>query len=321
MSFPASGFEQWYRNNINKVSEFLEERHQGHYKIYNLSNRTYNYSKFKGEVKSYEWEDHHSPPMLTLFKFWCDVYNYLLDPNNVVVVHCNAGKGRTGTSIACFLLYSGLSTTAEDAIRYYGRKRFSTGLGITQPSQIRYVKYFEMVYRGAIVSPTIRILKAVNMHTIPHFNGKSWKPYLEIVTIWNFETVYWGKYWDYLKSYKWNCNKKKFPKKDQKLESKEGLGKSASAVHLGLGSMEKTPPPEEKSNVSFKQNAFEYRENTTEVEGSEFVRISADLDEETKQLDEPEFVKHSRSGAAPSLEHEGQTHLQVASVKTRRHRR
>lgn len=193
MSFPASGFEQWYRNNISRVSNFLEDRHPGSYKVYNLSNRLYNTSKFKGEVVSYEWEDHHSPPLLMLFKICQDMYKYLLNPNNVVVVHCNAGKGRTGTSIAWFLMYSGLSKNSQDAIRYYGRKRFSTGLGITQPSQIRYVRYFELVFKGVVKSPSMWTLKEVKMHTVPYMNGKTCRPFMELVNIRNFSLMYTGK--------------------------------------------------------------------------------------------------------------------------------
>ena len=40
MSFPASTFkEQLYRNNIEKVAEFFNEKHNEAYMIYNMSNR------------------------------------------------------------------------------------------------------------------------------------------------------------------------------------------------------------------------------------------------------------------------------------------
>jgi phosphatidylinositol-3,4,5-trisphosphate 3-phosphatase/dual-specificity protein phosphatase PTEN len=49
----------------------------------------------------------------------------------VAVIHCNAGKGRTGTLIACYLIYSGLTDNAEDAMTYYGYKRFMHARGVT----------------------------------------------------------------------------------------------------------------------------------------------------------------------------------------------
>jgi len=51
--------------------------------------------------------------------------------NHIVIVNCNAGKGRTGTSIACFLMYSGLAENAADAITFYGWQRFEHGRGVT----------------------------------------------------------------------------------------------------------------------------------------------------------------------------------------------
>lgn len=58
----------------------------------------------------------------------------LVDHQNIVIVNCNAGKGRTGTSIASFFIFSGLAENATDAITYYGQKRFDHGRGVTQPS-------------------------------------------------------------------------------------------------------------------------------------------------------------------------------------------
>lgn len=50
MSYPASGVEKAYRNDINEVAKFLNPRHPNVYRVYNLSERSYDYSKFEGRV-------------------------------------------------------------------------------------------------------------------------------------------------------------------------------------------------------------------------------------------------------------------------------
>ena len=67
MSFPASGFESFYRNSISEVQRFLDEKHNGNYLVYNMSGRDYNKENFCGKVEDYAWEDHHSPCIDVLF--------------------------------------------------------------------------------------------------------------------------------------------------------------------------------------------------------------------------------------------------------------
>ena len=68
--------------------------------------RTYDYSKFFNNVSDYVWEDHHAPQISLLFRICLDIEKYLKEKkDNVAVIHCLAGKGRTGTIICCFLLY------------------------------------------------------------------------------------------------------------------------------------------------------------------------------------------------------------------------
>ena len=69
MSFPAHTFkEKRFRNDIDKVAEFFDQRHPKEYFVYNMSNREMQTRTFHDMVISYPWEDHHSPALSVLFE-------------------------------------------------------------------------------------------------------------------------------------------------------------------------------------------------------------------------------------------------------------
>ena len=148
MSYPASGVESMYRNNIDHVAKFLNKRHGENYYIINVSSRLYDYSKFGNRVLQIVWPNHHPAQFILFCQIVLETVKILLTkgPQSVVVVHCLGGKGRTGSVINCVLWLSGLFDSVEQANTYYLSKRH---VNVTYPSQIDYMRLFaEFMEKG-----------------------------------------------------------------------------------------------------------------------------------------------------------------------------
>lgn len=176
MAYPGNGMEGTYRNNILDVSAMLNEYHRGHFCIYNLSGRKYDHSLFddKNPECVQDWcyfPDHNPPPLPLLFELLLHMHRFLMaDPQNVVVVHCLAGKGRTGTLIACYMMYSGLFAKAAEALNFFAFKRSVTVSGVSYPGQVRYVTYAQSMLDSAnpvIPESTPIYLKSVTLTHVP----------------------------------------------------------------------------------------------------------------------------------------------------------
>lgn len=62
--------------------------------------------------------------------------------------------------------------TADECLQYYGMMRMESGKGVTVPSQIRYVEYFEKILKYNMGYPLKFIRKCfmkIRMFTIPMF--------------------------------------------------------------------------------------------------------------------------------------------------------
>ncbi len=133
------------------------------------SERSYDPRNFQNRVKLFPFDDHNPPPLRMILSLCQAVQarprpahlaetprrarplavsprraaqEYLdEDAANVVVLHCKAGKGRTGTMICSYLLYCLEFNEAEASLAWYGAVRTHNKQGVTIPSQRRYVRY------------------------------------------------------------------------------------------------------------------------------------------------------------------------------------
>lgn len=149
--FPAVGLEHLYRNPRYEVRRFLEERHAGHYKMFNFCcepGRGYPATVFDDRVERYPFKDHNTPPLETLIEFgesakaWLDA-----DPLNVCSMHCKAGKGRAGLMSCVLMIRSGEFQSAVEALDHYDATRVMNNKGLTVTSQRKYVLFYEMLWR------------------------------------------------------------------------------------------------------------------------------------------------------------------------------
>lgn len=96
------------------------------------------------------------------------------------MVHCNSGKGRTGTAICAILIYMGYCDSLDDCLKFYGHQRFICGKGVSQPCQLRYLYYFEGFYKKQIKSPSVKRLKAIQFDQVPNCSSGGCNPMFDI---------------------------------------------------------------------------------------------------------------------------------------------
>ena len=165
MGFPAYGYEILFRNDIVDLKSYLD-RYHSEYKIYNLcieKSRIYPKDLWVDKkVGLFPFSDHAPCPIKLILDFCIDLCLYLTsNPNGVAAIHCKAGKGRTGVMIVSYLLFSGLCQTSEEALAHYASQRTLNNKGVTIPSQIRYIKYFESFLSSNYERPYLRCIPKI----------------------------------------------------------------------------------------------------------------------------------------------------------------
>ncbi|KAL8845103.1 MAG: hypothetical protein Q9176_000271 [Flavoplaca citrina] len=150
-SGPSSTFPQRaYRNPTDALVKFLDYKHDTNWAIWEFRAEGTGYpdSEVYGRIKHYPWPDHHPPPFALVPNIVASMREWLkgpdTNPGRVVVVHCKAGKGRSGTA-ACSYLISEDGWTVEDALFRFTTRRMRSGFGagVSIPSQLRWVRYVD----------------------------------------------------------------------------------------------------------------------------------------------------------------------------------
>ncbi|OKL61934.1 hypothetical protein UA08_03016 [Talaromyces atroroseus] len=163
-SGPSSKYpKRAYRNPTDALVRFLDAKHGEDWAIWEFRAEGTGYpdSEVYGRIHHFPWPDHHPPPFALIPAIMASMRNWLLEDaaaeeeqqsqaksdntnssKRVAVVHCKAGKGRSGT-IACSYLISQEGWKLEDALRRFTERRMRVGFGegVSISSQRRWIGY------------------------------------------------------------------------------------------------------------------------------------------------------------------------------------
>nr|XP_046237668.1 tensin isoform X2 [Scatophagus argus] len=183
--FPAAAEARSYTANLKEVATMLRSKHGEHYLVLNLSEQRNDLSKLNHKVLEFGWPDHHAPALDKICSMCKAIDTWLNgDPRNVVVLHNKGNRGRTGVVVAAYMHYSNISASADQALDRFAMRRFyeDKALPVGQPSQKRYVQYFNGLLSGHIkINNKPLFLHHVIMHGIPNFESKGGcRPFLKI---------------------------------------------------------------------------------------------------------------------------------------------
>ncbi|KAI5838345.1 protein-tyrosine phosphatase-like protein [Morchella snyderi] len=148
MSMPATAFpKNAYRNPLSAVLKFLDAQHGDSWAIWEFraEGTGYRDEDVYGRIYHAPFPDHHPPPFALIPSTVASMREHVRGGSDrVVVVHCKAGKGRSGT-MSCSYLISEEGWTAAAAMAQFTRTRMrpNFGDGVSIPSQVRWVHYVE----------------------------------------------------------------------------------------------------------------------------------------------------------------------------------
>lgn len=164
----------------NKISKYLNKYHKNHYMIWNLSEKSYDTEIFNDQVIEFKFPGYPAPPLQQLFELLTSIDNWLSVSNNndnkdsndnVAIIHCQTGRGRTVTVISAYLAWSKYNNfTPAKALLYTCKIMNGTIKNMTIPSQTRYLAYLtKILINKQIPKLNPLMIQRIIVHGIPIF--------------------------------------------------------------------------------------------------------------------------------------------------------
>lgn len=129
---------------------------------------------------NYDFTGYPAPPLGLLIKICTNIETWIKkDSENVAVVHCYDGKGRTMTICACVMTWIGWFNNPMEALAVCLDRR---GLSedVLLPSQLRCIQNFDSLMQGVRPVGDAFNLSSLTIRSLPGIEDNTCSPFIEI---------------------------------------------------------------------------------------------------------------------------------------------
>eukprot|EP00823_Brevimastigomonas_motovehiculus_P009100 TRINITY_DN8782_c0_g1_i1.p1 TRINITY_DN8782_c0_g1~~TRINITY_DN8782_c0_g1_i1.p1 ORF type:complete len:438 (+),score=64.80 TRINITY_DN8782_c0_g1_i1:369-1682(+) len=187
------------------LQRFVNKYYPKNIRIYSLlSELPYTKNSLENcEVVEFPSQGNQPLPFRLLIQLAMDMHEYISgNDNRVVAVHCNTGRSRTGLAIAAYLLLSKKCSCADEALALFAKKRTIDQRGVTKPSMVRYLRYFESYLKNyhwihrpfSVVEGNVLVLQHIRFYTVPQIANNGCDPFFRVYSAYPFKQRIYDHY-------------------------------------------------------------------------------------------------------------------------------
>lgn len=156
-----------------RYGELLREAYTVNYRIWNVSEYSYDYRCFNDQVSEHVSVGYPNPPLVDLFLVCKEIEAWTsLSPANVAIVHCQKSKTRSALVLSCLLYYKGQYNHPGEALSDVCKVIRIPESQVMEACTSVYANYFALLYSNLKLNSRKLRLQKIVVSEIP---STSWR--------------------------------------------------------------------------------------------------------------------------------------------------
>ena len=152
----------------NEYGDLLKKEFSVNYRVWNVSEHTYEYRCFNDQVNEYVSVGYPNPPLLDIFMVCKEMNSWMMcNPANVAIIHCQKTKTRSILILSCLLFYKGVYQHPAEAIVFLCKSLEMPESTVLDACSSVYANYFSLLISDIKLNSRKVIIQKIVVNELP----------------------------------------------------------------------------------------------------------------------------------------------------------